>query len=68
MVEQRRVDVCMQDPGFEVDILIAADLSAIIHVVIGYDTLDMALKTQKINFDGDLKLVSQLPTWLYLNR
>ena len=28
----------------------------------------MALKTQKINFEGDHKLVSQIPTWLYLNR
>ena len=68
VVEQRRVDVCMQDPGFEVDVLIAAELSAIIHVVMGYDPLDLALKTKKINFEGNRKLVSQIPTWLYLNR
>jgi hypothetical protein len=58
----------MQDPGFEVDVLIAAELSAIVHVVMGYDPLDLALKSQKINFEGDPKLVSQIPTWLYLNR
>jgi DNA-binding HxlR family transcriptional regulator len=68
IVEQRRVDVCMQTPGFEVDILIEAELSAIVHVVMGYNPLDWALKTNKINFEGDRKLVSQIPTWLYLNR
>jgi DNA-binding HxlR family transcriptional regulator len=68
IVEQRRVDVCMQTPGFEVDILITAELSAIVHVVMGYNPLDWALKTNKINFEGDRKLVSQIPTWLYLNR
>jgi DNA-binding HxlR family transcriptional regulator len=56
IVEQRRVDVCMQTPGFEVDILIEAELSAIVHVVMGYNPLDWALKTNKINFEGDRKL------------
>ena len=34
----------------------------------GYDPLDLALETKKINFEGNRKLVSQIPTWLYLNR
>ena len=67
LIEQRKVDVCMQNPGFEFDVLIAADLSALIHVMMGYDPLPAALKANKISFEGSRELVSQMPTWLYLN-
>lgn len=66
-IEKGRVDVCMRDPGFEVDVAIAADLSALTHVVMGYDPLDAALKAKTISFDGDRQWVAQLPTWLLLN-
>ena len=67
VIEQRKVDVCMQNLGFEYDVLIAADLSTLIHVVMGYDSLHEALKANTISFEGSRELVSQLPTWLYLN-
>ena len=46
VTEKHRVDVCVQDPGFDVDVLIAADLSAIIHVVMGYDPSGSSSESQ----------------------
>jgi DNA-binding HxlR family transcriptional regulator len=66
MVESERVDICFQDPGFEVDVVISADLNAFTHVVMGYESLDQALQAGSIAFDGPHDYVQQLPTWLYL--
>lgn len=67
VIEGKDIDVCKKDPGFEVNILISADLSAFTHVWMGYTNLDAALKEETVCFEGDPNLVRQLPTWLYLN-
>jgi DNA-binding HxlR family transcriptional regulator len=66
VIESERVDVCFQDPGFGVDVVIFADLSAFTHVVMGYANLDQAIKDGRIAFEGPRDYVEQLPTWLYL--
>lgn len=66
VIEREQVDVCLQDPGFEVDVVINADLSAFTHVVMGYDPLDQAIKEESITFEGPQEYVQQLPVWLYL--
>ncbi|MCM1982921.1 winged helix-turn-helix transcriptional regulator [Lyngbya confervoides] len=66
VIDQEQVDVCLSDPGFEVDVVIHADLSAFTHVVMGYDPLDQALEAGSITFEGPQDYVRQLPVWLYL--
>ena len=67
VIENGEVDVCQKDPGFEVDVLISADLSAFTHVWMGYTHLNLALERGTIYFEGDRDLVRQVSTWLYLN-
>ncbi|WP_088431619.1 winged helix-turn-helix transcriptional regulator [Halomicronema hongdechloris] len=67
VAEQGRVDVCLKDPGFEVDVLIVADLGVFTHVILGYHDLDQALKQGTIAFAGADDYVRQVPTWLYLH-
>ena len=67
VIKDGEVDVCQKDPGFKVDVLISADLSAFTHVWMGYTRLDLALKQETICFEGDRDFVRQVPTWLYLN-
>jgi SCP-2 sterol transfer family len=67
VIENREVDVCLKDPGFEVDVFISADLSAFTHVWMGYTPLQPALQQGRIQFEGDRNLVKQVPTWLFLN-
>jgi len=66
VINHQQVDVCLKDPGFEVDVLIVADLSALTHVVMGYDSLEQAVKEGNIAFEGNPNYIQQLPTWLYL--
>lgn len=66
VIESKRVDVCLKDPGFEVDVLIMADLNVFTHVVMGYTNLDQALKEGSVTFEGPRNYVQQLPNWLYL--
>ncbi|NCJ07889.1 transcriptional regulator [Synechococcales cyanobacterium C] len=67
MIEDSEVDVCQKDPGFEVDVLISADLSAFSHVWMGFTPLNLALEQGSISFEGDRNFIRQIPTWLYLN-
>lgn len=67
MIEDEEVDVCQRNPGFEVNVLISADLSAFTHVWMGYTPLEPALKQGSVCFEGDRQLVAQVPTWLYLH-
>ena len=66
VIHNQEVDVCQRDPGFKVDVLISADLSAFTHVWVGYISLSSALKQGTIDFEGDRNLLPQVPTWLYL--
>ncbi|MBI4783616.1 MAG: transcriptional regulator [Oscillatoriophycideae cyanobacterium NC_groundwater_1537_Pr4_S-0.65um_50_18] len=67
VIEDSAVDVCQKDPGFKVDVLISADLSAFNHVWMGLTPLPLALKQGTVSFEGDRNFVRQVPTWLYLN-
>ncbi len=67
VIEDGEVDVCHKDPGFEVHVLISADLGMFTHVWLGYTPLNLALEQGTVCFEGDRKLVRQVPTWLYLN-
>jgi DNA-binding HxlR family transcriptional regulator len=67
MIENPEVDVCQKNPGFEVDVLVSADLGVFTHVWMGYQPLYPALQEGTVCFEGDRDLVQQVPTWLYLN-
>jgi DNA-binding HxlR family transcriptional regulator len=67
VIENGEVDVCQKDPGFEVNVLISADLNVFTHVWMGYTHLNAALQQGAICFEGDRDWVRQVPTWLYLN-
>lgn len=67
VIEDGEVDVCQKNPGFEVDVLISANLNVFTHVWMGYTDLNVALKQGTICFEGDRDLVRQVPSWLYLN-
>jgi DNA-binding HxlR family transcriptional regulator len=67
VIEDGEVDVCQKNPGFEVNVLIEADLSVFTHVWMGYAPLSPALKQGSVSFEGDREFVRQVSTWLYLN-
>jgi DNA-binding HxlR family transcriptional regulator len=64
VLERSGVDVCVRDPGFEVEIWLEADLAAMVKVYLGDLAFAEALRMKKIRLSGMPALVRQFPTWL----
>jgi DNA-binding HxlR family transcriptional regulator len=61
------VDLCLKDPGFEVDLTVDADLAALTRVWMGDLQLHDALRGGLIRLDGPRELVRAFPTWFGLS-
>lgn len=60
------IELCLQDPGHEIDLLIEADLYAMTQVWTGELSLAAALRTKAIRLQGPTGLVRAFPGWLKL--
>ena len=67
ILERTQVDVCIEDPGFEVDLYVNADLAAMAAVWLGDVSFESALRTGSIKLIGPRDLAKALPTWLMLS-
>ena len=61
------VEICIKDPGYEVDVVVTADLRSLIEVVLARRSLAEAQRSGRVKLQGDAKLVRALPGWLPLN-
>lgn len=61
------IDLCKLDPGFEVDILVTADLRAMTSVWMGLTTLRGEMEAGHIEIDGVPALRDRLEGWLKLS-
>lgn len=57
-------DLCLQDPGHEVDILLEAPLAVMTAVWVCEMTLDQAIRKREVTLVGSAELRRQLPHWL----
>lgn len=60
------VELCLKDPGHEVDLFVNADLYAMIQVWVGERTIKDALRQNLITLHGPVSLVRAFPSWLKL--
>lgn len=67
MVDDEDVDICLKDPGYEVEATISADLLTFVRVLLGREPLARALRAGAIRLDGPRDIVRQLPAWLHLD-
>lgn len=63
VVDDRDVDVCLTDPGHEVDVAVEADLRALTEVWMGDATFTEALSDGRISVDGPSAVTRRIPTW-----
>jgi hypothetical protein len=61
------VDLCLKDPGYEVDLRVTADLKAFVQVWMGDMRLPDALRAGQVTLDGPRRLLQAFPGWLKLN-
>jgi DNA-binding HxlR family transcriptional regulator len=67
VVERGEVEVCLKDPGYEVDVILGADLRSFMEVLLGQRRFQSALRARSIRLSGAPAYVRQLPRWLPLN-
>jgi len=67
ILEQQGPDVCLKDPGFDVDLVVTADATTMARVWTGALTFAQALRSSGLRVDGPRDLVRAFPTWLLLS-
>lgn len=68
VLEHAQVDLCVEDPGFEVDLYVDADLAAMTRVWLGDTPFESALRSHELQLTGKRELVKAFPSWLMLSR
>lgn len=58
------VDLCLLDPGHDVDLFIRADLKAMTSAWMGWSSLRAEIDANKIALVGDRKLIATLEKWM----
>ena len=67
VLDPKDVSVCLQDPGFDVDIIVAAHVADLYRAWLGRIRLADALREGIIQVDGDRSLARAFPRWLQLS-
>jgi DNA-binding HxlR family transcriptional regulator len=61
------VDLCLVDPGFDVDLYVSTDLRTMTEVWLGYMAIGAAAENGRLVLTGDSKLAGDLRSWLKLS-
>lgn len=67
MLTTEEVNLCLTDPGFELDILVTADLATFFKVWLGRISLQEALNSDTIRVEGLPALTRAFPNWFALS-
>jgi DNA-binding HxlR family transcriptional regulator len=67
MIERPDVDLCIIEPGFEVDLFVSADLAAFSRVWLGELPIRQAMRDGAVGLSGDRHFVRDFPSWLLLS-
>lgn len=61
------ISICVNHPGFEVDMHIRADLSALYEVLYGRTTYAQAIREERLEIDSTPALIRAFPKWFSLS-
>ena len=67
VLERLDVDLCIIEPGFEVDVYVDADLAALSRVWLGEIPMRQAIREGGIGLHGERQAVRDFPSWLLLS-
>ena len=68
ILERSQADICIEDPGFEVDLYVDADVAAMAKVWLGDESFDGAVRSKGVVLVGSRELTRLFPTLLMLSR
>jgi len=67
VASRSEVDICLKDPGFGIDLVVAADLAAFTRVWLGDISFEQGVRSRDVRLDGPRDLVRAFPGWLLLS-
>jgi DNA-binding HxlR family transcriptional regulator len=67
LLDRKQSDLCIEDPGFETDLYVDADLAAMAKVWLGDSTFEDTLRSGKVRLTGSRELAQAFPSWLMLS-
>jgi DNA-binding HxlR family transcriptional regulator len=67
VIDRGAVDLCLIDPGFEVDLYVAADLRGMTAIWMGLTTVRVEVQAGRLKLIGDPDLKRSMQTWLGLS-
>ena len=67
ILEHRGADLCLKHPGFEIDLVVSADLVALTKAWMGDMPLAEALRSGLVRVEGPVALARAFPGWLALS-
>lgn len=67
VLEQPQADLCVTDPGFEVDLYVDADVAQLARVWLGEMPIGEAMRAGDIRLSGTSEVVRAFPSWLLLS-
>ena len=67
VIQNDDVDVCMKDPGHDIDLKVTTDIRTMTGVWMGDISLGQALRDRRIRLNGDARLKRDISTWLGSN-
>jgi DNA-binding HxlR family transcriptional regulator len=65
--QDRTVDVCKVDPGFDVDLYVSTDLRTLTEIWLGYTSIERAKDENRLTLTGARTLEANLSAWFKLS-
>lgn len=57
------IDVCVKNPGYDVDLWVAASMRTLVEIWLGHVTLSAAMSDESIRLDGSTTEIATFSTW-----
>jgi len=67
LLERSGVDLCIADPGFEVDLYVESEVATLARAWLGDVALEAALRSREIEVVGPRELAGAFPSWWLLS-
>ena len=67
VVDKGEVDVCMKDPGHEIDLQVSTDLKTLTGIWLGEISYNKAIRGNRLTMTGPVQLKRDISKWLGTN-
>ena len=66
--DRGEVDLCIKNPDFDPDLLVAAHIRALVEVWLGHVSIDAALRGETLRLDGTREVMRAFRGWFALSK